>query len=323
MEHKDKGEYGIFYGDSLYDYSHRKVPIIENILYEHDVVCISSRPGTGKSILVKQLLFNLTTGKPFLGTYEIPKACNVLYVQTEGDRSETIERVDNMKKGVEVDDTKWAHINQSGIIINSDAGINELLLMAKRPELHYDVIIIDPLYTTVRGSMLSDEVATGWVRNARKLKGVYGAAIIVLHHDHKDAYSSDGIAIDRKKDNIFGSVFWAAFFNHNFKLRKSKKGTFYFESGKQRSGKIVDCIEMKLVEPVPLMFTAFDEKTSQSVVGVRSILETVTRKMRVAAIKQQIDSSQASIYRALAKLQEARLVDKISEDGQVYYIWRR
>ena len=52
-------EFGCFWGDSLYDYADKKEAIIEYILYRNDCICISSKPGTGKSLLAKQLICNL------------------------------------------------------------------------------------------------------------------------------------------------------------------------------------------------------------------------------------------------------------------------
>ena len=96
-------EYGIFYGDKLFPSKTTKVPIIENFLYEKDVMCIKSKEGVGKSILAQQLVFCLTSGTDLFDTYHINKPYNVLWIQTEGDREETFERIASMEKGLTID----------------------------------------------------------------------------------------------------------------------------------------------------------------------------------------------------------------------------
>jgi len=309
-------EYGCFWGNELYNYSDTKVPIIDHIFYENDVICISSKPGVGKSILAKQLMFHLTTGTAFLDTYEISKPRNVLYIQTEGDRAETIERIGHMKMGLNIDDSRWVHINQDGIVMNTQVGINKLVKLAERPGMDYDVIIIDPLYTTVKGTLSNDEVATDWVRNCRKLKGHFGASVIVLHHDAKDQFY-EGKNVSREDDNIFGSVYWSAFFNHNFKL-KLKDGYYHLQRGKQRSGKIVDCLDMGLIEPKPLMFVNVDDELDANMAKVKKMLG-LKESLRARDLQKKIGVSIATIYRVINKLMGNKVVRRVEVDGDKYY----
>lgn len=314
---KSTGEYGIFYGDNLYDYAAMKEPLIDCLLYRNDTICISSKPGTGKSILVLQWIFNLTTATAFLETYKVEKPCNVLYIQTEGDRAETIERISNMKKGLQIDDERLVHINLPGIMLNKDVGIRSLIEMAKEPGITYDVIIIDPLYTTVKGSMINDEVATDWVRNARILKAEFEAAMIVNHHDTKDSYHEGKVV--RKSDNdIFGSTFWSAFFNHNFKF-KAINGVHYLIVGKQRSGKIMDKIPMKMVEPAPLLFTS-NEDMSLGHIKVKKVLEGSDKRFTYKQLVAMTQLSKNTIYRAIHSLGKA--VENVAEGGTSYYRWK-
>lgn len=315
---KDTGEYGIFYGDTLYDYAAMKEPLIECLLYKNDTICISSKPGVGKSLLVLHWIFNLTTATPFLDTYKVDKPCNVLYIQTEGDRAETIERISNMKKGLKIDDGRLVHINLPGIMLNKDMGISSLIAKAKEPGINYDVIIIDPLYTTVKGSMISDEVATDWVRNARTLKAEFEAAMIVNHHETKDSFH-EGKLIKKSDNDIFGSTFWSAFFNHNFKF-KLISGTHYLMVGKQRSGKIVDKIPMKLLEPSPLLFTN-EEDMSTGHIKVKKVLEESEEWFTVKQLVVLVVLSKNTVYRALTVL--AEVVENKLEGGNSYYRWVR
>lgn len=313
-------EYGVFWGPELYNYKHAKVPLIEYILYENDVICISSRPGVGKSILALQFVFCLTAGHAFLDTYAVARPCNVLYIQTEGDRAETIERVANMSKGLTIDNARWAHINQAGLMLNTQYGISQLVKLALEPQMQYDVIILDPLYTTLKGSLNNDEVAGDWVRNLRALKGKFNCAMIVLHHEHKDMYHQ-GQVVDRLEDNVIGSFAWNAFFNQNFKFRVHN-GLHTLNRGKQRSGKIVDTVEMKLIEPAPLLFVNNDEHLETSTIKVSKYLKEMDKPCLVKDIAKETTLSLATSYRAIKKLVNNHLVENIVESGNSFYKWK-
>lgn len=305
----EDGEYGYFYGESLYKRSPFKDPIIEHLLYEKDVICISSAPGVGKTMLVLQLLCALTSGKPFLGTYKVTRPMNVLYIQSEGDRSETLERLGLMTKGVSIDNSKWAHINLPGAMLNDRDEFNRFVALVKSYHMLYDVIMIDPLYTTVNGSLNNDEVATNWIRHIRELKAHFDCAMIINHHDAKDVYS-EGTVIDKGNNISYGSVFWQAFFNHNFKL-KVRKEIYTLEGGKQRSGKIIDKIDM-ILQTEPLMFTCVTDDSAANVFVVRATLERSSTPITAKDLIKLTSIPKATMYRILHKLLENEQIEEIS-----------
>lgn len=292
-------EYGYFFGSRLYDRPSIKDPIIDHILYEKDVICISSAPGVGKTMLALQMMCNLTTGTPFLGCYNIPRPMNVLYIQSEGDRSEILERLDSMRAHNVLDDTRWAHINIPGAKLNKDQDFQFFREMVGNHFMLYDVIIIDPLYTTVEGSLCMDDVATAWIRNIRTLKAEYDCAIIVLHHDAKDIYN-EGVSVDRGNNISYGSVFWQAFFNHNFKL-KIKQGVYTLDIGKSRNDKNIDKIEIVL-QPEPLTFTFKDEELPTNNFVVLSTIDKSPVAITAREIMKQTGMPRATVYRVLGKL---------------------
>lgn len=310
-------EFGVFWGPEIYNYRDIKRPIIKHILYENDTICISSRAGAGKSILALQLIFCLTTGRDFLETFKVERPFNVLYLQTEGDRSETLERIKSMKNALKIDDNKWVHINLDGIFINTPEGVDKLIKLAKTPKVLYDVTIIDPLYTTVKGTMSNDEVATAWIVNIRRFRAEFGCAIIVLNHDHKDSYFQ-GKVIDKANDNIFGAFSWGAFFNQNFKF-KVVGGIHYLDSGKRRSGgKIIDRVEMKMVEPDPLLFVLPDEDTNLTYIKISSILKN--NKDKKYTVKDLVEITQVSVpsaYRAINRIKNNNFLGE--EKGKYWW----
>lgn len=313
-------EYGVFWGDKLYTDAPKKEAIIDNILYKGDTMCISSDPGTGKSVLLLQLLANLTTRQAFLDTYAVREKQNVLYVQTEGERGETLDRAECMKKGLSIDDSRWVHINLPGLKLNTQAGLMELVEKAREPKMEFGTTMFDPLYTTIEGSMSTDEIATDWIRNIRTFKSLFKCSIIAAHHEVKENIYK-GQPYRRKKGNVFGSVFWGAFFNTVFKFTEYK-GIHYLECGKQRSGKIIDKIEMKLLEPKPLMFVNDDANLELTTIKLSKFMKEHMDEKTVKKIVRESGIPQASVYRAIKRLRANNLISNIEEEGESYYIWK-
>lgn len=311
-------EYGTFKGDDIYAYTGSKDFIIDNILYEKDVVCISSLPGIGKSILALQLLSNLTTGEPFLGIYEIKKPQVVLYVQTEGDRAETIERLRNMQSTIKIDNSKWVHMNLASISLNTNRGIKDFFTEAHAMKLKFDVIIIDPLYTTVKGSMSDDDVTTDWIRNIREIRHAFDSTFIILHHDGKDLYH-EGKVVDKGNSNIFGSIFWSSFINANYKFKLLPDNNRILELGKERSGKMIDKISLKLIEPKPLHYIA-TEHIKESTIRIEMLIRGCKDWIHSKEIVNNTKFTRMTVYRALKELQDK--LDKKTENGVVYYKYK-
>lgn len=314
------GEVGVFWGEEVFNFPMSKEPIIDKFLYEGDCICISSAPKCGKSLFAKQLMCALSSGSPFLDSLEVHRRCNVLYVQTEGDRSETIERLTRMREGVEISPGRIFHMNLAGIALNTPEGFATFSALAEQPRVTYDVIIIDPLYTTVKGSMKDDNVATDWIRNVRSFKAKHSAAMIVINHDAKESFDKEGNAVDYGNARTFGSQMWLAFFNHNFRLKKFN-GMHRLEIGVQRSGKIIEQLDMKLLEK-PLMFTNNAMQAPSRENKVSELLKTENRWMHQPEIMKRTGNSQATISRAICKLRDNKMIEEMKIEGILHYKYR-
>ena len=318
-ENNIQSEYGLFTGAEIFNYNDEKVPIVEHILYERDCIWIDSKAGEGKSLVAKTLICNLTTGTPFLDTYTIDRPRKVLYVQTEGDRAETLERLNLMIECTPINNDNWVHMNWDGLTLNTHDGFTEFSERIADMRMKYDVIIFDPLYTTVKGSLSADEVATDWIRNVRKLRSQYNCAIIVLAHKPKDSYTQQGNIMDKGTDNLFGSAYWIAFANQNFKLT-NHNGLLTLKRGKQRGNKIVDLIEMKIVESdTMLKLTNRAELSDQNSIIIFDKINQSEKPVSVKSIMGTTDIAQATVYRVLLKLLQEKVIEKIKVDRGYYY----
>lgn len=325
MKKSENIEYGLFTGAKLWDNLMPKQPVVDGILYERDLTVISAHPGVGKSILALQLACNLTTGTPFLDTYDIPRPMNVLYGQTEGDRAETMNRIKHISKAVKFDQDRFFHFNSPGLALNTDEGFQAFSDNIQRPGIKYDVMIIDPLYTTVKGTLSSDEVATDWFRNVRRIRFQHNCAILVLHHEGKEMVTQKGQKISKETTDVFGSTFWAAMFNVNYKLTFNKSAQVYtLATGKKRGGdeKSVGDIQIRMLQPSPLSYVINLDNLSSTSQMLEQIIRSNPRKMyRKAELQELIGKSKATIWRAVKELADAGLIEAIEEDGIGYVRW--
>lgn len=319
-------EFGVFTGSEIYRNATPREVLVEGFLHRGDNLIISSRAGLGKSILALQLIASMTTGDKFLDTFQIPKPLNVLYVQTEGDRAETIHRLTHMKKALRIDDNKWVHFNAIGVVLNTIQGYNEFIMKVQEKPLEYDVAIIDPLYATVKGSLSADDVATEWQRHSRKLKSAYpGLTYIIFHHEPSKDYWDKGKRIEKPSDDLFGSTMWAAWMSSNFKMVKGDEDTKRIlisgkGGGKGRSGEGVSEVHLRLVEPSPLMFVIDDthlNETEEAVIN--NLYANLEKGLRRNDLERLVDKSKATVCRALATLQDQKKIEKIVREGLTYY----
>lgn len=321
---KEGLEYGIFTGEEIFQKVLPKECIIEGLLNKGDNLMITSLPGTGKSILALQLICNLTTGTSLLDTFVIPKPRRVLYVQTEGDRAETVNRLNHMKKALKIDNTLWAHYNVAGLTLNTPDGLREFLKHIKTVSLDYDVVIIDPLYPTVKGSLASDDVATDWQRATRVIRETYKRiSYIAFHHDTIKENWQSGKVVSKSTENIFGSTMWSAWISANYKMSRND-GVYKLLAGKGegrgRTGQGIREIRMRLIEPTPLYFIIDEEGLNESTTKVWALLRgSPKKKFRRMELEDLVDKSKPTICRALATLDKEGKLNKTEEEGLVYY----
>ena len=319
-------QYGLFWGDTLYECGKETPYIIEHLLNQMECVCISAEEGVGKSILVQQMMFNLTTGEPFLDTFEVAGPQKVLFIQTEGSKQETNKRCHVMKKSVNVDDRNWVHCNAAGLELEHRIRMDELIKAVSVPGMAYNVIIIDSKYTSVEGDLNSNMVARMWVKQVRRLMGHFKAAMIIVDHDSKEQWASQsGQKIEKSKKNIYGAKHWGAFFTHNYKLREYGD-KHILEIGKDRSGDKIDTITMKMIRPQidatgRLFFTTDAEHINTAQAMLECHLKDVGSD-RTPSIYEIPGISRSQFFELIKKFVKLGYAAKVKDEhGHMIYTW--
>lgn len=322
----ETAEFGIFTGAGIYEQIAPKEPIIEGILNCRDNLVISSRAGAGKSILALQLVCSLTSGEDFLDTFNVPKPRNVLYVQTEGDRAETVHRLGHMKKALRIDDNRWAHYNAVGITLNTLEGLGKFMRDMDTVNMMFDVIIIDPLYSTIRGSINADDVATDWQRATRIIRERSpNASYIVFHHEPSKEYWTEGQKILKPDDDIMGTSMWGAWMSANYKMSVRPDGIRVLKAGKGggkgRTGQGVSEIHMRLCEPSPLMYMIDDSSLGETAIRIWShMCAQHEKRFRRAELEDVVERSKPTVCRVLSQLIKEGKIEKVTSEGLVYYV---
>ena len=310
-------DYGIFWGkDVLKVAPHKREPIIEHLLWEGDTVFIIGREKVGKSIFALQMACSLTSGEDFLDTFKIKREHHIVYVQTEGKRYETQERLDNMIYGIRCDLNNFTHIFLPNIALDTTQGIDDLENMLSDNGRKPDVVFIDPLYMSMMGDMKDAKAARAWIGNVRKLVGKYNAALVITHHAHRQKRAKDGSIINDGDEAVYGSFIWKAFADHMFMMNRGDK-VYTLSCDTQRSAKVVNKISFVLHHPRPLLFTIEDQEANTKSIMVYKYIQ-IEKSIDADSLMHKLNLPRATLYRALRRLLTTKMIVKGHSRPVVY-----
>lgn len=227
-------------------------PLIEGFIYERDNILLVGKEKANKSTFALQMCCHLTSGEPFLGEYEIPRAIDCAYIQAEGKLASTKSNLSNMTKVIPIEKSKLLFLYYPSIPLNKDEGYNTIIADLdswRKPEL----IVVDPLYQSMQGDMSSPIDSSNMTANLRKMSEHYNCSILLVHHAHRAKKDKEGQIMEEGDDSVFGSFVWKAFPDTVMlieKVRGSKLQRKY-SCGTQRMGNVVEELQLDLVEPSP------------------------------------------------------------------------
>ena len=134
-------------------------------------------------------------------------------------------------------------------------GLNHLITLINEAKISPDVIFIDPLYMSMLGSLSDDLAARATGRNIRRLGKLFGASIVLVHHEHRPVRrQKDSTIIDEGDNAVMGSFVWKAFVNHLIQLRLRQDKLRELSCSTQRNCRVIENMELELVQPNPLYY---------------------------------------------------------------------
>ncbi len=296
----------VYEGDDLFKLSEeKKVPIVEDMIFENDYILLVAKEKVGKSILAMQLACNISSGTPFLDVFKVPVPRRVWYFATEGKDEDMKQRLVNMAMKIKVNKHNLKLICSAGFKFNSRIGVQDLnyLLKTYSSELP-KVIIIDALYMAINGSLKDDRDVNEFTYRVRQFAEACDAAVLIIHHSRRPVVYEGKSTESYSDDDIYGSAFLKASVDHCFYMGKifgtDKK---FLKCDTQRSGNIAEKIELRLNEPTPLYFEA---------VGIHGdykhrVVHLLKNHPKGLTIKQMVKLSsltRPTVYRTLEKMEE-------------------
>lgn len=254
--------------------------LIANVLWERDHIFLLGKEKTGKSILALQMACCLTSAYPFLSKFEIPEPMDVLYVQTEGKKHDTVERLKAMtdkEQGIPWDPTRFFLLYYHSFALDTQEGMNffrqQVSLLPRKPS----VMFLDPLYMSMHGDLIDNSDARHMVKNIRKISEELNCAVVVVHHQHRQQRDNRGQLIaEEGDDTLFGSFVWKAFPDHILTLYKRKDNIRLFTCHTQRAARVVENVELELIQPFPLYFQIIGEDQKPY---VKEVLEFMVKNV--------------------------------------------
>lgn len=205
---------------------------IEGFLYEGQICLLVGPPEAGKSYLLSQLNVHLAAGKSWTGNLVIPQPRRVLYVQTEGAAHDLAERTNPVTEELpsaienftawfpEEFDLNHLPAKESG----TGAGIYDLSRIIRENDI--EILSLDSLFSSMHGSVNSDENAMAVKATLLKLQRQFPhLTIIILHHEHRPRKDQDGEIIDEGMQAYAGSWVWWAMADQWWRLYKQGNQT--------------------------------------------------------------------------------------------------
>src|SRR3990167_9501821 len=199
--------------------------LVEGLLREADSVIMVGNEKSGKSLFIYQLISSLTSGQPFLDHYATFKPRKVTYIQLEGELTDSQDRFKRLNKTLEYEYRNCLYMFRAPLEMQDRSYAQSLqqYLLKKWNGITPDVVIFDPIYFTFTGSLSDDAVVRQFIGNLRIFKEALNCAIILIHHTHKQRWTTDGFTIEEGDEAIFGSKFFKAWADHILLFMYDKK----------------------------------------------------------------------------------------------------
>lgn len=297
-------EFGFYSGEELFSKQfEKKQPIIEGFLFEKDSVILAGKPKAGKSIFLFQLICALTSGEALFEQYRVYRRCKVLYVQLEGSIDDSQDRFIRMAQARDLDWSRIFLMYSPPLALNEEGYMRGFIKAVRDKMLGVDVVIIDPIYFAMKGSLTNDEAVRNFTGQLRILQDEFGCAIILTHHFRKSSRDKDGNILAMADDDIFGSVFFQAWITHQFLMDKDRtSGKRLLQCNTQRSGNIAEKLTLDLVEPEPLYFKCMDHFPTKGQCVLAFLEKHKGVPVKAAFVRENVKVPKSTLYRELNAL---------------------
>ena len=192
-------------------------------------------PGVGKSIVATQMALSLSSATPLFGSLTIPKPRRVYYLQLEGDYAMYIERIRRMKTRVPYVASRLFWDLEGDLNCMDPLSVRKYL--TRIGETHSEVVILDPLYTSVTGALGEEVPSKAIVRFSDRIRQTLpGCAVVFIHHTTKSEHDAAGNPLE---DPFYGSQWLRAHIDTSYQLKRGpEKNWVSLYCKKDRGGEV-------------------------------------------------------------------------------------
>jgi len=297
--------------------------IIESMVKEGDAVLFVGNAKAGKSLMIQQMIFSLTSGKPFISDFAVHREYRVLYVMLEGDVSEMQSRYKRMVGAIPFKQENFYIFNsEPQYLANMD---ERNMFIDKIKDVNPEIIIIDPIYMACLGGSLSDDdVVRDFLASLRLIKMRFNCTLIAIHHTHKEHRTKDGDVIDDGDSAAFGSVFFQAWPDHILMLKyEQRSGIRTMTCKTQRSNEIEKAVRVKLNEN-PLHFEELHEVPSGTVINISKeriikLLDATKYPLSAKEIYKQLEIPRSTFHHCKNELIKEHVIKNETQNHKSVY----
>ena len=285
--------------------------LVEDFLYERQVLMLAGEPGVGKSIVSTTLALALTSQSRLWSFLTIPTPRQVFYLQLEGTEEESYERIRRMAPVLPCNTEKLCWHYRSGLNLLEALQTESLLKQIAQWGKHPDLVIIDPLYQTVFGELSKELPSKAILRFLDAAKQAFApCAFLLVHHTKKSSYASSGQKIE-EDDPFYGSQWLKAYVDISYYLKPG--GGRYADqvmlvNKKARGGDVVKDLILHyepetdtVTTDVPLSEQSGYERVSKYLESLKQVGKTTTYFEVMDACKlssRQLRNVQMALFRA-------------------------
>lgn len=220
-----------------------KEPLIENLLYLRDLVCLAGRRRNGKTALVLNLAISLAYGlEEFLG-YKITRSCKVAAVLLEDDTREIQDNLGKMIKG------KNLIIDQGDLVIvtradfmdsNTVIGVDDSKFISSIKtfceSVMPDVLILDNAAQLCAGDVNNPKMVHKMTKLCWDISQNYNCAVVIAAHPRKRGDKVVDLVSDPEGffEEVMGLSHFVNSFGSLWGLQRNQDDITIFLGGAQR-----------------------------------------------------------------------------------------
>ena len=198
-------------------------PIVEGIIYGGENVLLVAPKKSAKTILSLQIAIAAAAGSTLAGRWRVPRAHAVTYVAMEGSPAALqVAYVRRLLRHMQLPaPVTMELVITPHLLLDTADGYADLkaIVAATRP----DLLVLDPMYKLVSGSLKDDERVGIMTNRLAELTASNGHATLIDHHEHRPKRDEWGMAVSEGDEAYFGSYKIGAWVDRSLTMHFNKK----------------------------------------------------------------------------------------------------